>query len=101
VRGRPTEPVRCTFQQSLRRHNAWNKNITTSLSCRSPPLTCDAGDDVVRSSGKAQGLPLHPGVTGKGKTGRVNASELPLMSRDPRLRRRNSQWGAWLAAEKR
>jgi hypothetical protein len=40
-------------------------------------LTCVAGNGGVRSSGfKLKGFPLHPGATGKGKTGRVNVSEL-------------------------
>ena len=33
---------------------------------------CDAGCE---ARGKAEGLLFHPGVTGKGQTGRVNASE--------------------------
>ena len=37
--------------------------------------------------GKAQGCPFHPGTTGEGKTGRVNASEALMMPRyrDPRM----------------
>lgn len=39
------------------------------------------------AQGKAQGLPFHPGVTGKGKTGRVNASSMlyPLLRRINRM----------------
>jgi hypothetical protein len=44
-----------------------------------PALTCAAGNGGVRSSEKTpKGPPFRPGATGKGKTGRVNASE-PLM----------------------
>jgi hypothetical protein len=34
---------------------------------------------------EAQGPSSHPGVTGKGKTGRVNASEPPMMPRHVRV----------------
>jgi hypothetical protein len=53
------------------------------------------------AQGEAQGLPFHPEVTGKGKTGRVKSYELPMMPRDPKPRRWKFQRGAWLAAEKR
>jgi len=53
------------------------------------------------AQGKAQGLPFHPGVTGKGKTGRVKSHELPMMPCDLKPCRWKVQWGAWLAVEKR
>lgn len=67
-----------------------------------PTLTCVAGNGGVRSiRGDAQGCPLHPGTTGKGKTGRVNASELSLMPRNRNPRRWNAVLGVGLAAGKR
>ncbi len=53
-----------------------------------PALTCVAGNGGVRSSEfMPEGSPFHPGATGEGKTGRVNASEPPMMPRDPKPRR--------------
>jgi len=57
----------------------------------------------VKLGGEAQGCPFCPGTTGKGKTGRVNASE-PLFNASTRLSpaRRKFQQGAgtgrWKAA---
>lgn len=36
----------------------------------------------VKLGGEAQGPSFHPGVTGKGKTGRVNVSEPLMMLRE-------------------
>jgi RNA-directed DNA polymerase len=67
-----------------------------------PTLTCVAGNGGVRSiRGNAQGRPLHPGATGKGKAGRVNASELSLMPRNRSPRRWDVALRVGLAAEKR
>ena len=67
-----------------------------------PTLACVAGNGGVRSiRGNAQGRPLHPGATGKGKAGRVNASELSLMPRHRNPRRWDVAPRAGLAAEKR
>ena len=67
-----------------------------------PTLACVAGNGGVRSiRGNAQGRPLHPGATGKGKAGRVNASELSLMPRNRNPRRWDVAPRAGLAAEMR
>ena len=67
-----------------------------------PTLACVAGNGGVRSiRGNAQGHPLHPGATGKGKAGRVNASELSLMPRHRNPRRWDVAPRAGLAAGKR
>jgi hypothetical protein len=67
-----------------------------------PTLTCFAGNGGVRSiRGNAQGRPLHPGATGKGKAGRVNASELSLMPRHRNPRGWDVAPRAGLAAEMR
>ena len=50
---------------------------------------------------EAQGPPFHPGVTGKGKTGRVNVSEPSMMPRYVDPLRWVEDRGAGLAAEKR
>ena len=41
----------------------------------------------------AQGRPFHPGVTGKGKTGRVNVSEPSMMPRYAKLRMMDAKPG--------
>ena len=67
-----------------------------------PTLTCVAGNDGVRSiRGKAQGRPLHPGVTGEGKTGRVSASEFSWMPRHRNPRRWDATPRAGRAAGRR
>jgi group II intron reverse transcriptase/maturase len=67
-----------------------------------PTLACVAGNGGVRSiRGNAQGRPLHPGATGKGKAGRVNASELSLMPRNRNRRRWDVAPRVGLAAEMR
>jgi hypothetical protein len=50
---------------------------------------------------EAQGPLFHPGVTGKGKAGRVNVSEPSMMSRYVGLLRWDADRSAGLAAEKR
>jgi hypothetical protein len=50
---------------------------------------------------EAQGSLFHPGVTGEGKTGRVNASEPSMMPRYVDLLRWDEDRSTGLAAEKR
>jgi len=76
--------------------------IRSSVRWTVPALACVAGDCGVRSPGfKPKPLSFHPRVTGKGKVGRVNASEssyapLPAAPRDGMFQR-----GIGLAAVKR
>ena len=50
--------------------------IRSSVRGAVPVLACVVGNCGVRSPGmKPEALPFHPGATGEGKTGRVNASE--------------------------
>jgi len=53
------------------------------------------------AQGKAQGLPFHPGVTGKGKTGRVKYMNSRRCLVIPSPTDGTREWGAWLAVEKR
>ena len=61
--------------------------IRSSVRGTVPVLACVVGNCGVRSPGmKAEALPFHPGATGEGKTGRVNASEssyAPLSAAPP------------------
>jgi hypothetical protein len=59
-----------------------------------PTSTGVTGDKDVRSlRRKAQGFPFHPGITGNGKAGRVNASKLPRMLRHVEPRKMESNTG--------
>ncbi len=79
-----------------------NSECRISVRGSVPTLTCVADNGAVRSiRGNAQGLPLHPGATGKGKAGRVNASELLLMPRNRSPRRWDVALRVGLAAGKR
>jgi transposase len=83
----------------------WTVWSRASARSPSPPrraLRVTAGCE---ARGEAQGHSFHPGVTGEGKTGRVNASEPSMTSRDRKLRKmecaaecRACRWDAAVAA---
>ena len=59
------------------------RDVVQAVSGPVPALTCVAGSCPAgcEAQGKAQGRPFRPGVTGEGKTERVNVSEPVVMPR--------------------
>ena len=88
---RPPTRAHAAEKCDTRSHALSSPSIGGSTRCRRrdsgqcpgpvPALACVASNGRVRSPGKAQGRPLRPGVTGEGKTERVNLNEPVVMPR--------------------
>ena len=77
-RGYPTCDAKVAREEWLHRLEArFDEGVTrSSVEWTVPALACVMGDRGVRSPGKKpKPFSLHPGMVGKGKTGRVNVSE--------------------------